>query len=69
MSQLNRLQSNAITLSLHQDRKRQRFLDTWKYLERSGMTGQQLDQLPVIHVAGTKGKVQDQHFVDLWLPP
>lgn len=58
VSQLNQLQSNALTLATNQGKEKKRFLDTWKYLERSGLTAEDLDKLPVIHVAGTKGKVR-----------
>lgn len=58
---LNRLQSNAATLkesvvsgSAGQIMK---FKDTISYLERSGVSLEDLDRLSVIHVAGTKGKV------------
>lgn len=58
MNQLNQLQSNALTLATHQGTEKKRFEDTWKYLDRCGLSADDLDKLPVIHVAGTKGKVR-----------
>ena len=57
---LNSLQTNAITLKkTRRERQANVHLNlpiTRKYLERSGMTMDDLDQLKMIHVSGTKGK-------------
>ena len=57
---LNSLQTNAITLKkTRRERQANVHLNlpmTRKYLERSGLTMDDLDQLKVIHVSGTKGK-------------
>lgn len=60
ISCLNKLQSNASSIkesvvsgTTGQDVK---FKDTITYLERSGLTLNDLDRLSVIHVSGTKGK-------------
>lgn len=62
---LNGLQSNTITLqkayakpiSQAHDNTCLHVKETEKYLEKVGITLDDLDQLSVIHVAGTKGKV------------
>lgn len=58
---LNGLQTNAATLqkSISQvhDNMCLHVKETEKYLEKVGITLDHLDQLSVIHVAGTKGKV------------
>ena len=60
MSALNSLQTNAITLKkTRKERQANVHLNlpiTRKYLERSGMSLEDLDQLKIIHVSGTKGK-------------
>jgi len=60
VSALNSLQTNAITLKkTRKERQANVHLNlpiTRKYLERSGMTLEDLDQLKIIHVSGTKGK-------------
>jgi len=57
---LNSLQTNAATLQkVKKERMKNVHMNlalTTKYLERSGMTVDDLDTLKVIHVAGTKGK-------------
>jgi len=57
---LNSLQTNAITLKkTRKERQANVHLNlpiTRKYLERSGMSLDDLDQLKIIHVSGTKGK-------------
>lgn len=57
---LNSLQTNAITLKkTRKERQANVHLNlpiTRKYLERSGMSMEELDQLKIIHVSGTKGK-------------
>lgn len=39
--------------------QQQKYQDTVKFIERSGISMDQLDQLSVIHVSGTKGKVNN----------
>lgn len=60
---LNALQTNAITLqksiSRAHDNTCLHVKETEKYLEKVGVTLDNLDQLSVIHVAGTKGKVSN----------
>ena len=60
VSALNSLQTNAITLKkTRKERQANVHLNlpiTRKYLERSGMSLEDLDQLKIIHVSGTKGK-------------
>ncbi|XP_042193127.1 folylpolyglutamate synthase, mitochondrial isoform X1 [Callorhinchus milii] len=58
---LNSLQTNASVLeNVRRDQARGQSEDTLKamksFLERTGLTVEQLDQLSVIHVTGTKGK-------------
>jgi len=57
---LNTLQTNAITLKkTRKERQRNVHLNipiTKKYLERSGMTMEDLDKIKIVHVSGTKGK-------------
>eukprot|EP00092_Neocalanus_flemingeri_P039637 GFUD01043167.1.p1 GENE.GFUD01043167.1~~GFUD01043167.1.p1 ORF type:complete len:537 (+),score=171.68 GFUD01043167.1:268-1878(+) len=57
---LNSLQTNAVLLEkVRKERQKNVHLNlpqTTKYLERSGMTLDDLDKLKVIHVSGTKGK-------------
>ena len=57
---LNGLQTNALTLQkIRKERQRSAHLNlpvTRKHLERSGMTIENLNQLKIIHVSGTKGK-------------
>jgi len=57
---LNSLQTNAIVLEkVRKERQRNVHLNlptTVKYLERSGMTLEDLDTINVVHVSGTKGK-------------
>ncbi|KAG8228631.1 hypothetical protein J437_LFUL008282 [Ladona fulva] len=60
---LNLLQTNASVLQEARkkreqgiEEKRDKLLETYKYLSRSGVSLEQLDSLPIIHVAGTKGK-------------
>lgn len=64
IKKLNRLQSNAATIkeslgsgTLGQNLK---YKDTISYLEKSGILLKDLDKLSVIHVSGTKGKVNIQ---------
>ncbi|XP_017880747.1 folylpolyglutamate synthase, mitochondrial isoform X2 [Ceratina calcarata] len=52
----NRDYLNSATKDKSQARSPLKFLDTVKYLVRSGVTLERLDSLSVIHVAGTKGK-------------
>lgn len=61
IKKLNRLQSNSATIkeslvsgTVGQNLK---YKDTITYLERSGILLEDLDKLSVIHVSGTKGKV------------
>lgn len=62
------MQTNAVTLqkayaksvSQVHDNTCLHVKDTEKYLEKVGITLDDLDQLSVIHVAGTKGKVNSQ---------
>lgn len=55
---LNKLQSNVSTEGINLElNQRDKFKDTVKYLEKSGLTLEDLDRLSVIHVTGTKGKV------------
>lgn len=60
ISALNSLQTNAAQLQRsRKERQRNVHLNlplTTKYLERSGMTLNDLDKLKIIHVSGTKGK-------------
>ena len=60
ISALNSLQTNAALLArVRKERQRNVHLNlplTTRYLERSGMTLDDLDTLQVIHVSGTKGK-------------
>lgn len=55
------MQTNAVTLqkaiSQVHDNTCLHVKETEKYLEKVGITLDNLDQLSVIHVAGTKGKV------------
>ncbi|XP_067636246.1 folylpolyglutamate synthase, mitochondrial isoform X2 [Eurosta solidaginis] len=55
---LNTLQSNAITIrrSILNNNKQMPLTDMYKYMERSGLCLDQLEQIPFIHVSGTKGK-------------
>ena len=57
---LNTLQTNALTLKkTRKERQRNVHLNipiTKKYLERSGMTMEDLDKIKIVHVSGTKGK-------------
>ena len=57
---LNSLQTNAALLAkVRKERQRNVHLNlpvTTRYLERSGMTLEDLDSIKVIHVSGTKGK-------------
>jgi len=57
---LNSLQTNAALLQkVRKERQKNVHLNlpqTTKYLERSGMTLEDLDKLKIIHVSGTKGK-------------
>ena len=57
---LNSLQTNAVTLEkVKKERQRlvtQNIPVTVRYLERSGMTLEDVDRIRVIHVTGTKGK-------------
>ena len=59
---LNSLQTNAITLKkTRRERQANVHLNlpmTRKYLERSGLTMDDLDQLKVIHVSGTKASLK-----------
>lgn len=61
---LNQLQSNASTIkeSLGSGAFGQnlKYKETISYLERSGLSLQDLDKLSVIHVSGTKGKVNTE---------
>ncbi|GAB0094970.1 Folylpolyglutamate synthase [Sergentomyia squamirostris] len=65
---LNTLQSNAETIQTtvrnSAEMERWRFLETEKYLERTGVSLERLDKLSVIHVAGTKGKGSTCALVD-----
>ena len=60
MAALNSLQSNAATIARARKTRdkhaNKNLVDTIKYLERVGVTLDDLDKLSVIHVAGTKGK-------------
>lgn len=64
---LNTLQTNAATLqksiSRTHDSTCLRVKETEKCLEKVGITLDKLDQLSVIHVAGTKGKVNFEPFI------
>lgn len=64
---LNKLQSNVspegINLEMNQ---RDKFKDMVEYLEKSGLTFEDLDKLSVIHVTGTKGKVCFKAFNHKW---
>ncbi|XP_071452246.1 folylpolyglutamate synthase, mitochondrial-like isoform X2 [Hetaerina americana] len=60
---LNLLQTNASVLQEVREKRKQGLIeknenvsDTRKFLARSGISLDELDSLPVIHVAGTKGK-------------
>merc|ERR1712106_915308 len=57
---LNSLQTNAALLQkVRKERQKNVHLNlpqTTKYLERSGMTLEDLDKIKIIHVSGTKGK-------------
>lgn len=61
ISSLNSLQSNSSVLQDSILRKHsednKHINDTLKYLLRIGVSMDHLNQLPVIHVSGTKGKV------------
>ncbi|XP_034948033.1 folylpolyglutamate synthase, mitochondrial isoform X2 [Chelonus insularis] len=63
---LNNLQSNAAYLRTapKHDAHNNSLKDTIKYLLRSGITQEQLNNLSVIHVAGTKGKGSTCAFVE-----
>ncbi|XP_017482296.1 PREDICTED: folylpolyglutamate synthase, mitochondrial-like [Rhagoletis zephyria] len=58
ISDLNTLQSNAITIrrSILLNNKQLPLTDTYKYMERSGLSLDELEHIPFIHVSGTKGK-------------
>jgi len=60
VSALNSLQTNAALLQkVRKERQKNVHLNlpqTTKYLERSGMTLEDLDTMKIIHVSGTKGK-------------
>ena len=60
VSALNSLQTNAALLQkVRKERQKNVHLNlpqTTKYLERSGMTLEDLDKIKIIHVSGTKGK-------------
>jgi folylpolyglutamate synthase len=60
ISALNSLQTNAALLArVRRERQRNVHLNlpvTTRYLERSGMTLEDLDSLRIVHVSGTKGK-------------
>ncbi|XP_046403266.1 folylpolyglutamate synthase, mitochondrial-like isoform X2 [Ischnura elegans] len=60
---LNLLQTNASVLNEVREKRKKGYIerdenvqDTRKFLARSGISLEDLDALPVIHVAGTKGK-------------
>ncbi|XP_050293064.1 folylpolyglutamate synthase, mitochondrial isoform X2 [Anthonomus grandis grandis] len=55
---LNRLQSNVeyIKHAKVQNNQENNMVEMHKFLKRSGMSLEQLDSLPVIHIAGTNGK-------------
>lgn len=59
---LNALQTNSVTItkSTH-NIECKNVEETGRYLEKIGVTLDDLDKLSVIHVAGTKGKV-DENF-------
>lgn len=63
---LNQLQSNAATIkeSLVSGTSGQnlKYKDTISYLTKSGISLEDLDKLSVIHVSGTKGKVNTLLF-------
>ncbi|KAB7493815.1 Folylpolyglutamate synthase, mitochondrial [Armadillidium nasatum] len=65
---LNSLQSNSVTVELVKRHKNLRMsnniTETQKYLNRIGITLNVLDKLPVIHIAGTKGKGSTCAFVE-----
>ncbi|XP_054727706.1 folylpolyglutamate synthase, mitochondrial [Anastrepha obliqua] len=58
ISDLNTLQSNAITIrrSILLNNKQLPLTDMFKYMERSGLSLEELEKIPFIHVSGTKGK-------------
>uniref|UniRef100_A0A0K8V0H4 Folylpolyglutamate synthase n=2 Tax=Bactrocera latifrons TaxID=174628 RepID=A0A0K8V0H4_BACLA len=58
VSDLNTLQSNATTIrrSILLNNKQLPLSDMHKYMERSGLTLEELEKIPFIHVSGTKGK-------------
>jgi len=68
ISALNSLQTNAKVLEkVRKERQKNVHLNlptTVRYLERSGMTLQDLDTLKVVHVSGTKGKGSTSAFCE-----
>ncbi|XP_064616847.1 folylpolyglutamate synthase, mitochondrial-like [Liolophura sinensis] len=53
---LNHLQSNLQNLAIKDDLHKNKIQSTLKYVERVGLTLDDIDKLSVIHVSGTKGK-------------
>uniref|UniRef100_W8C8T9 Folylpolyglutamate synthase n=1 Tax=Ceratitis capitata TaxID=7213 RepID=W8C8T9_CERCA len=58
VSDLNKLQSNATTIrrSILLNNKQLPLSDMHKYMERSGLSLDELEKIPFIHVSGSKGK-------------
>lgn len=64
IERLNGLQTNSITYkkSVTHNTECSHVEETQRYLEKIGVTLDDLDKLSVIHVAGTKGKVENKLY-------